>query len=256
MHLCNATSPQPFIKFERTFPATFADLCEKPYGKLYYNTCNPKSHDCNHGLILNLNTDLNQALEDLIMFYRLRSLTPRIYPSYQEGEKQLLLPLLLQRKFHVEYIDSRIYIRQNFSRIMPDKRLRIKRIRTMDSKISHIIKTEDGGNWNVVIIERQLQFDNFHLLVGYDKDEPVCLATLTYLHPLARLDDVITELGNRAQGYGRALIKGILDYHDAIAPPYNIFLWASNPTAVKIYREAGFVEPEFNLEPWEAWLAP
>jgi len=238
---------------ERNFPATFAHVCEKPYGKLFYDADNPYSYDSNHGILLKLDTDLETALDDLIMFYRLRNLVPRIYPSYQEREKEILSPVLKQRGFETKTLDAQIYIRTNPSVISTKTRLQVKRIKAMDAQIREIIRTDDGGDWNLKIMECLLRLDSYHLLVGYDKGEPVCLATLTFMDNLSRLDDVVTELGNRAKGYGRALIKAVLDYHDQVAPGNHLYLWSSSPTAIKIYREAGF-EVFDKLEPWEAWL--
>jgi len=254
MSVASNFSAHQLIAGERSLPATFANVCEKPYGRIYYNTENPASHDSNHAVILNPGNDLDQALDDLILFYRLRSLVPRIYPSYQPGEKKHLFPILHRRGFQLERLDSRIYMRQNPCQITSRTSLQVKRVKTVNSKIGDIVRDEDGGDWNLIVMERQLQFDNFHLLVGYDQGEPVCLATLAFIKNLTRLDDVITDLGSRARGYGRALIKGMLDYHDLVAPGNQVYLWASNPTAIKIYREAGFVELENGLEPWEAWF--
>ncbi len=165
--------------------------------------------------------------------------------------------MLARRGFDIQHLESRLYIHQNPPRIKPGVKLKVARIRVMDPAVSRIIQTEDGGNWNVAVMDRQLEADSLHLLVGYAGGEPVCLCALKVTGRLSRLDDVITHQSFRGRGYGRALIRAVLDYHDRLSHRGEyLYLWASNPTAIRIYEEAGFVELNAGLERWNAWYAP
>ncbi len=247
---------EDLIAWEINLPSAFADLCSKPYGKLFYNLDNPQSHDSNHGVFSSFDLDLEEAVDDLIMFYRLRSLIPRVYTSFCVREKENLMPLLARRGFEFKRVATRAYIRQNSSRIMPRVELLVKRVRAIDPKVSEIIRTDDVGDCNVAVMSKQLHSEDFHLLVGYAGQEPVCTAVLHMRKGVSRLDDVTTHKKYRGRGYGRALIKAVLDYLDQLSPGNHLYLWASNPTAVRIYKEAGFLELGEHLEPWSAWYAP
>lgn len=241
---------------EILFPASFSEMCQKPYGILYYNSGNPRSHDCNHGVFLDFNINLERAVDDLITFYRLRSLIPRVYPSFAPGEREKLLPVLARYGFEFKRMETRLYLQQRASCIMPRVRLHLKRVKKMDPQVCDIINADDGGNWNVEVINKQLHLENTHLLVGYSGDKTVCTAVLHVREGFSRLDDVITRINYRGKGYGRAFIKAILDYHEQVVPGNYLYLWASNPTAIRIYREAGFERLENEVSPWNAWYAP
>lgn len=246
---------QQFIECENSFPSAFASVSERPYGKLFYNMGNPQSHDSNHALILDLDCDLAAAVEDLVMFYRINSLVPRVYSSFREKEQERLIPVLSRRGFEFKTPGDRIYRLQHSSLIKPRPEFRVRREKEMKPEISAIIRSEDGGDWNVIAMERLLEVESFHLMVGYAGTKPVCLATLNILDGLSRLDDVITCKEHRGKGYGRALIHLIIDYHRQITKN-GLYLWSANPTAVRIYREAGFTELEKQPNFWTAWYAP
>lgn len=244
------------IECEVNVPTAFAAVCAKPYGKLFYNRKNPDSFDCNHAVLLNPVAAPHQALEDLILFYHLRGLTPRVFPSYREGEQEQLFPALTRRGFVIQRLEGKIFVRQNPSRLNQGPELEVLRIRTMDPAISRIFCIEDGGNWNVTVLKRQLETENLHLLAGYADGKPVCLCVLRAMHCFSRLDDVITHPWYRERGYGRALIQAVLNYHDRLYHrSENLYLWASNPTAIRIYQEAGFVALNNVPERWHAWLS-
>jgi ribosomal protein S18 acetylase RimI-like enzyme len=244
------------IDYEINFPHAFASVMDKPYARLFYNTGNPQSHDSNHAVFLNLEGNLEQSLEDLILFYRVKSLIPRVYPSYCPREREQLLPYLAKRGFEIKYPDERLYFKDKPSRLIPQGNLIVERVRVMTEHVREIIRKDDGGDWNVIVIEKKLHSDRFHLLVGYAGGDPVCLAALHLMDGLVRLDDVITDKDYRGRGYGRALVQAALEYHQQLSARSGLYLWASNPTAIRIYREAGFVALEPGLEPWNAWYAP
>ena len=249
-------SLEKLIEYEINFPQSFASVCDKPYGRLFYNTDNPQSHDSNHAVFLNLGTDPEQALEELILFYRIKSLIPRVYPAYQLQERERLIPVLAKRGFEIKYSGDRLYVQDSPFHIISGEALTVERVHTMSDQVSEIIRNDDGGDWNVIVIAKQLESDRFHLLVGYVGGEPVCLGVLHLMDGLSRLDDVLTHKEHRGRGYGRALVRAILEYHGRVSPGSGLYLWASNPTAIRIYSEAGFIALQNALKPWTAWYAP
>ena len=80
---------------------------------------------------------------------------------------------------------------------------------------------------------------------------------LKVMDGLARLEGCNHAPGLPGAGLRRELIRAVLDYHDrALSPGGHLYLWASDPTAIRIYQEAGFIELKAGLEPWNAWYAP
>ncbi len=247
---------EQIIDFEVNFPSAFAFVAERPALRLFYNTDNPQSQDSNHAVFLNLSGNLEKALEDLILFYRVKSLIPRVYPSYQPQESGQLLPLLARRGFEIKYSPDAIYVKKFPSRLVPGKPLKVKRVRAMEDAVRNIICKYDGGDWNAAVLSKQLQSEQFHLLVGYAANQPVCLGALRRRGNIFRLEEVLTDPDYRGRGYGRALIQAIMDYWRELSPQSGLYLWSSNPTAIRIYREAGFIALQPGLKAWNACYAP
>ncbi|HOL16338.1 MAG TPA: GNAT family N-acetyltransferase [Bacillota bacterium] len=247
---------EQIIDFEVNFPRAFASVTDKPDLRLFYNTANPHSQDSNHAVFINLSGNLEETLEELILFYRVRSLIPRVYPSYQPQENRRLLPLLSKRGFEINYSPDTIYVKEYPSRLAPCKSLKVERVRTMADAVRNIICKNDGGDWNAEVLSKQLQSEQFHLLVGYVAHQPVCLGALRRMDNLFRLDEVLTDPDFRGRGYGRALVQGIMEYWRRLSPQSELYLWSSDPTAIRIYREAGFTALQPGLKTWNASYAP
>src|ERR1017187_1998602 len=70
---------EKLLKQEISYYGSFTNKISTSYGKIFHNSFNPLSHESNHAHILNLNCDIEAALEDIVRFYRNRNLVPRIY---------------------------------------------------------------------------------------------------------------------------------------------------------------------------------
>lgn len=243
---------QKMIECEISFPGLFTELTERLYGKLFYNPDNPESHDSNHAIILRLDRELNEAFEDIVTFYEEKGLIPRIYPSYQPGEEEILQPYFEQYGFHFQQFDNSFLVWQNESTIHPTPEITVTRAYTLDDSIIDIILSENEGDWTVRVLERHLLADRLHFLVGYLDEKPITMASVNIMEGLSRVDNVITHKAYRSRGYGRALIHFLVTYHANVSHN-TLYLYASDPTALRIYREAGFVDIEQRLHTWSAW---
>ena len=242
------------IDFEINFPSQFADVVERPYGKLFYNLDNAISHDSNHGVITDLSCDLDQALSDIESFYHEKGLSPRIYPAFLQGEEETLKPFLVKHGFTYQKHDNLYFLWQEDSKIIPNHKLEIIRLLEINDQIIEIIRSEDKGDWTINVLKHNIQAERFHFLAGYVQGKAVAMASLNMTEGLSRVDDVITHKNYREQGYCSALIHYLVDYHRRISEN-SLYLYSAEPKAIKIYRKAGFVEFKEQLSSWSAWLA-
>lgn len=243
------------INCEVNSPSAFAGVELRPYGKFFYNLSTPHCQDSNHGVFFDLRGPLEPAVEELILFYRLHGLIPRLYPSFQEGERRLLLPLLSRSGFDIQYSAHRLYVHQEPSRLRPGAAVKIRRAAALDSRLGALLQAEGEDAASLQALRQQLQGEGCHLLAGYLGEEPVCLALLKFLDGFCRLEDVITRREYRGRGFGSALIHAVVNYCRRAAPGSILYLWASNPAAVRIYRRAGFKEMDID-SPWSAAYFP
>lgn len=242
---------QKLIDLENNFSASFAAVCEKPYGRFFYNRDNPESHDSNHAIITDLSCDLDLALAEITAFYRDKDLVPRIYASFQPGEFDRLQPYLLKYGYKINHGGDRLLVWGNPSRIKPNLKLEVERVRVAGPGVIEMISPE--GEWWVKVLQKILLQPDFHLLVGSVRRNPVCIASLYFMDGLTRLDDVITAAGQRGKGYGSTLIDYAVRYHASLSANA-LYLWAVNPAAIRIYQAAGFAYYPLQPDFWTAWL--
>jgi GNAT superfamily N-acetyltransferase len=245
--------PQRLIAAERTFCHNFSDVETRPWGLLYHNTENKLSHDSNHAIIVQQEGDLRAILAEIVSFYEARGITPRVYPAFVEGEVARLRPALEGTGFQWRTDDdNRFFLWERPSRIVPQPGIAIRRVRALDAGITALIHAEGPCEWTVGVIRRNLTSEEAHVFVGYVNETPVTMATLSLSGDLARVDDVMTHPQHRGHGYARALMHHLVNYCAAqsSAP---LYLYASNPVAIRVYEEAGFVECPLRLQFWSAW---
>ena len=238
------------IRFENNYVRSFASVEERDYGILFYNRANLISHDSNHALILKLDCDLDAAIADVCAFYRELRVAPRIYHGFVPGATEVLLPRLLAQGFKMEVFDEEYLICTGASVIQPVAGLEVRRVRKLDDGIMAIFAKEP---WSIGVIERQLRREDYHLLVGYASGLPVTMAALDVGARVARVDDVITHPKHRRKGYGRALLHGVVTHHRRVSDKA-LYLYASDPAALRIYHEAGFRKLDWKPYKWSAWL--
>lgn len=239
------------IEFENHHVRAFATATERPYGVLFHNRNNPTSHDSNHALILELGGDLDGAIADVGGFYRGLGISPRIYHGFVPGVTEVLLPKLLGQGFKMEVFDEDYLVCTESSSITPVADLEVRRVHRLDEGILAIFAHESP--WCVGVIERQLHREDYHLLVGYMAGVPVTMAALDIGERVARVDDVMTHPEHRRKGYGRALMHGLVTHHRQVSNQA-LYLYASDPGALRIYHEAGFRKLDSKPYKWSAWL--
>lgn len=244
---------QKIIDFEINFPRSFANVKKKDYGPLFHNTENPTSYDSNHAVILT-GKDLNYIIGDIEKFYSEKKLIPRIYSSLQDDKLSNLKPHLVKHGFTISAEDKTLYLVHKYkSRIATPRNLAFKRVFELDNSIVSMLESQNVERIKI-LMKRHLKNDKFHLLIGYLYDEtPVTMASIEYNdNGIARIDDVLTGINYRGRGYAKQITQYFVDYH--YRHTNNImYLNSENPTAIKIYKKAGFVPFEHQFETWTAW---
>lgn len=242
------------IECEINFSTAIANVKEKYYGKLFYNCDNPTSHDSNHAVILNLDCYLDDALEDIKKFYKDKGLIPRIFQTYQEREKEIIVPFLKKHGFICsEWSDVEFFYFRDKSKIVPNKEMKVRRVKRLDNEIIEMIHTDDESDRMVKVLQRHLLSEQFHLLIGYVGEKAVSMGSIELIDGLSRVDDVVTHTDFRNKGYGRSLMHHLINYHYGFSKNI-IYLFASNPVAIKMYKDIGFNKINDNFTSWSAWL--
>ena len=235
-------------------PRLYSDATQRPYGLLYHNVQNPLSYDSNHAVVLDLESDIGSALDDIASFYRSLHITPRVYTAFQAPkEEQLLLPLLQEHGYALSRADWHVLAWQCASEPSSTPPLEVRRVRALDDPVIALINAEEPQPWNVGLLQRYLASECLHLLVGYHHSEPICMAALRILDGISRVDDVQTHPAWRGRGYARALMQYLVRYHQEVSSNA-LYLLTDNPTALRVYRDVGFAATPFGLSFWSAWL--
>lgn len=242
---------------ELYYGSSVADCKECDFGLLFYAEENPTMHDANHAVITKV-SDIDCVLEQIKSFYLAKGLIPRIY--LRDGQFETMESSLSKHGFVMENVGS-------FEHYLLTKKNRIKKTCSLNIKIAQNCdaiddKFLDNINEEYLISEPEARDRSKYssrriikscdkLYIGYDKNgEPVTMAVLCYKNNgLCCLD--LVETGKRFQGNGycRELISKIVD--DCDKP---LFLSSENPTAIRIYKEAGFtlVKLRENNSYWRA----
>lgn len=241
------------IECENIFFSSIANVKEKYYGKLFYNCDNPTSHDSNHAVILRLDCNLDEVLEDIKSFYKDKGLEPRIFQSYQEREKEILTPYLKEHGFiFTEWFDTEFFYLCDSSKIAPNIEMKVQPVKDLDNDIVDMIQTDDESDRVVKILQRHLLSDRFHLLIGYVEGKAVSMGSIELMDGFSRVDDVVTHSDFRNKGYGRSLMYHLINYHYRISKNI-IYLYASNPAAINMYKYVGFRKIGNSFITWSAW---
>ena len=235
---------QDIIEGEIIFPRRFASVRERDYGLLY--------HDGNHACILHP-TNTATAIADVQGFYRSKGLVPRVrvYPLSLRGDGHGLRVALLAAGFQFADYANQFYVCRRPSRITPTAELTIRRVESPLPELLAMIEQSD--NKRVMnVVRRSLACPDFHLLVGFLKGRPVTMAAVERAGPVARVDSALTHKPCRGKGYARAVIHELVCYHSRVLGG-TLCLYTDNPTAARVYEEAGFQKFGVPLECWSAW---
>jgi predicted GNAT family acetyltransferase len=68
----------------------------------------------------------------------------------------------------------------------------------------------------------------------------------------SRVDDMLTHENYRSRGYGRTIVHSLAAYHSGISQN-QIYLYASNPVAIRMYQAVGFTKIDYYFKSWSAW---
>ncbi len=238
------------IEGEILFPRRFANVEQRDYGLLYYTTEIPDSHDGNHAHILHP-CDPAVAIADIEDFYRPKGLTPRVYYLSRPGRGHELRAVLQTAGYEFGDHNNLFYVHRKTSRIATDTELFIRRVQSASEDLLSMIEQTNGARATKVI-RRSLECSNYHLLAGFLDDRPVTIAAVEQAGQISRVDDVMTHKAFRGKGYCRAVIDELVRYHSReLGGTLN--LYTDNPTAARIYEEAGFEKLDGMIECWSAW---
>ncbi len=246
--------PPELQRFEVEFPADYAEREARPWGVLFHCRDNPISYDSNHAVILDLGSDLDAVIQEIVAFYRERGLTPRVYSGGLPGESESLRPRLQAAGFTVEEQELRWFVLEGESRVTPVPSLEVRRVAALDEPLIALLNSDGDAPWSVGVVRRHLARPDFHLLAGYVGGMPVTMASLKYRDGIGRVDDVMTDPAHRGHRYARTLMHHLVRRHRELSSGL-LYLWAENPVAIRAYLEVGFVERGPVPPTWSAWLS-
>ena len=240
---------------EYYFPRIFADVEERDFGVMFYNTSNPTSHDSNHAIIIN-NCDYEKAIVEVREFYLSMNLTPMIYSSLEDDQLQRNRQLLERNGFKIDdfgYNDFLVY--SGKSDIPNLNTLDFRRFKAGDDlSVFAQFHADDEGIFRVQeVIRRRSLCPDYYLYVGYMDKIPVVMASLQFDENMtARMDEVETVEAHRGKGYARQVTRHLTDVFEKQGGKL-FYSWAANDTAQRVYLQGGF-EAKYRLPAWSAYI--
>lgn len=260
--MTNQEAAKQIMKTEYHYPKSYAEFRYTDYGILYFNENNPFSNDSNHAVITatdGLNYD--SIVKDIKRFYRSKNLSPCIYSDLVPGHLKILKEHLTQNGFSVHTFNNSYLVLTQDNKIEEPYTLKIKRIeKGADLSFIHQIwKTGEnrsgGANRVLNIALNREDWTNYHLFVGYlENGTPVTAAAIEYIDGVGMVDDVETAEAHRGNGYARQLARYWIDYHTVNFKDRMLYVYYANPTAGRIYFEAGFTKLDWEFESWSAHI--
>lgn len=238
------------IQDEIVGPRRFARVEERDYGLLYYTPDIPESHYGNHACILHPR-DIAAAIADVQDFYRSKELAPRVNHVSRPGGGESLRTALQAAGFQIQEDTSPAYVHRRPSSVAPIADLAIERVRSPSCDLLAMVE-QSLGQWQMKVVRASLSCAQYHLLVGFLGAQPVTMAA-AHAGPITCVDTVLTHRPYRGRGYARTVVHELVRYHSRVLGGA-ICLYTDNPTAVRIYEDAGFEKLGGMIECWSAWL--
>jgi GNAT superfamily N-acetyltransferase len=241
------------IRTEILFPRTFADVESRDWGLLFTTPTIPDSHDGNHACVLRVRGDPTPVIDEIVAFYRERSLQPRIDYISAAGDSPDLRQALETAGFTFSEGDAmQVYIYRGPSRIEPSPNVRVRRVDVEDPSIFSALTTI-GNLRSAKVIARRARREDAWVFVGELDGRVASVALLERIDNISRVDEVATAERHRRKGCARAVIHAVVGYYVRnLSGP--LYLWTDNPVAGRIYAEAGFVRTEHSIISWTAYL--
>ena len=229
---------------QSTYPALFSQTEQTQWGMLFYNPRNTLSVEANHGVLF-APCDYEKVLLEVRKYYNEKGVPPRLYCYLSQEE----LPLLEQsaKNFGVSLTPSDLELLVCHPPVKKD----------VKSPLTFEVLTEGEKGINEHIIGENLHLEGllrgsmkhqtYRLIVGRLFGTPVTMAGLWDNGKVMRISNVMTGEQFRGLGFGGALITHVLSL--AADTPKPVYLFANNPTAIRMYQRVGMemITPNFKL---------
>ena len=229
---------------QSTYPALFSGVEETPWGMLFYNPRNTLSVEANHGVLFSP-CHYKQALVQTEEYYREKGVPPRLYCYVNPQELPLLEQAAKEVGFSLTPSDLVLLMCQTPAPKEVKSPLTFEVLTGWDAGINeHII----GENLHLEgLLRGSMKHNTYRLIVGRLFGTPVTMAGLWDNGDVMRISNVMTGEQFRGLGFGGALITHVLSL--ASQTPKPVYLFANNPTAIRMYKRVGMevVTPDFQL---------
>lgn len=233
-------------------PQAYADFAEMPWGIMFYDSNNPTMHDVNHACIIN-DGDFDSALADIRSFYIQKKLVPRIYLA--GAQHRDFKDVLEKQGFAISrFGDFQHFLLTEKCSVRQSNNLFIRELRSknditqklLDNLYSVYMQDDpDTVNRSRRLLRRVVESNKCRLFCGFYDNEPACIAMLVETRfGMYCLDLVETAQKFKGRGFARELISYFVKLCDRPT-----FLYSENPTAIRIYEEAGFRRIKVSPEP-------
>lgn len=226
-------------------PSAYADMLTTDWGVLFWDDNNPTQHDANHACILN-DALFEKALIDIQNFYLQKGREPRIY--LQKNQKEDFAQALEENGFKTYSIgDFHHFLLTEENKIPHTNNLEIRELTDTSAVTEELLQNlyavymaddPDTINRRKRLLPRYIENEKCRVFCGYFENHPATLAMVADTdYGLQFFDLVETAEKYRCLGFARELIS----YLVSIAQKPT-FLYSENPTAIRIYEQAGFRE--------------
>ena len=235
---------QAIQQTQSTYPALFSGVEETPWGMLFHNPRNTLSVEANHGVLWNP-CDYEKALCEVREYYQEKGIPPRLYCYLPEEELPRLEQAAKKLEFSLTPSDLELLVCNNPTPKKVKSPLTFEILKEWDKGINeHII----GENLHLEgLLRGSMNHQTYRLIVGRLFGTPVTMAELWDNGSVMRISNVMTGEQFRGLGFGGALITHALSL--AAAPKKPVYLFANNPTAIRMYQRVGMeiMKPDFKL---------
>lgn len=235
----------------------FSNCIETEWGVMFYDESNPTMHDTNHACILN-DSKFTIAIDEIIYFYKSINIVPRIY--LLEHQKDKFINEINKKKFNLYNIGRfNHFICTGENRIKPTNYLDIKELNNENSVTNEMLhnlydvymqEDSDTINRSRHMLVNEIKSKKCELYCGYYNNEPASIAmTVDCGYDFCCFDLVETAKKFQHRGFARELVSYMVNNCKK-----ELFLFSENPTAIRIYQEAGFRQIQIVDDPlfWRA----
>ena len=229
---------------QSTYPTLFSTTTNTPWGMLFLNQNNTLSVEANHGVLF-APCNYQEAWEQVKAFYKEKGIPPRLYCYLPREEFPLLEQVATQTGATLTPSDLELLLCECPTEKMVKSPLTFEILKEWDAGLNeHII----GENFHLEgLLTGSMKHSSYRLIVGRLFGTPVTMASLWDNGSVMRISNVMTGEQFRGLGFGGSLITHVLSL--AANTPKPVYLFANNPTAIRMYQRVGMevVNPNFQL---------